>query len=957
MTLAFSERYKRYDPTVLTVQFEVPFPLFDDDDLKVSVDGVEITEFSVTASFSNGRSDDAVVRLVTPVTDVSVEVFGDRVPRRENNYLANSPNLAENLQRDMDAITAVLQEQLRDFSSALRVSREVESVSALALTAAQRAGRAIVFSPDGLALGVGPTLDEISEAADNAATASAAAVAAVAAAAIAEGNAAIQKPKTYQAADLTNPLILDFAPASKGLVSVYIDGVKQDQEDFTLSGDELTFTGGWPDLIDQVEVVILGAFATMDQSGLIAHDSIEDFVQWESSLPAPVPDGAVAFANGVSFRKEAGYDLPNLTGWRPYGDVLSLRHMADDAELLADFENIAHAAKDLCLANGWTLFFQAPSDGSPFVYAYCHLDIDGGDLSVIFDKNAEFFPEERFQVFDTDGSTTVFTLDPEVWDYRGDSLERYGAEFIPDVGNPIKLTIGDDISSAPVGDTYEFTVYDPNDPGEPLPADGKLKIVSVRAALSFHATSGSGSKLRVTGKGRFNISNGGVAIASGGRAGFGTTGVDDVLIDGAGHIHSYGSPETGPSADPLDRRGDSGVTPVNYKTFICLGVIEVEDTADSSFYMSGGPDNESDADDPHYLFVNILIVRRGQTVLKDTRQMRSGTIMSIYAEDCVNFYTNAPQIGIEQGRNFHIVKSHIVRLQRRGIFVNENTAPITFGDVTIEDFGFDNTSPTGGNLVTGACAVFLSDATGVAIQNLSVVRRDWDEPTGKPIIQLEGDYLYGCKIDGYSEGFDILVNNSLNDVDAGGNEINLRYKDVTTPYTAAGAAIDNIRYRLTDVETNEVLTGKFNKDIGARDGTFVPAPIFAGGTATLGTNNSKMSYQNIGGNMHINCRVRVPVTHSETAKAFRIPMPFTADDPADMTTPLVMGRVQGFTLPYGSGVDDVLNVYAEMPEGQDYVNFFYNRNGGGTPILITSDHITTGTLVWLEFNGLVSVAG
>ena len=176
MSLSYSDRYKKYQPTVLTDDFIVTFPIYDQDDLTVLVDGVAETGYSVTATFLGGVSSNAYITLPSAVTDVDVEIYGTRLPRRENNYLANSPNLSINLQRDMDAITGVQQEQSRDHIRSLTVGNDVDPVLALQNTAATRAGRAIGFSADGLTLEVGSTFGEISDAGPNAAAASASAV-------------------------------------------------------------------------------------------------------------------------------------------------------------------------------------------------------------------------------------------------------------------------------------------------------------------------------------------------------------------------------------------------------------------------------------------------------------------------------------------------------------------------------------------------------------------------------------------------------------------------------------------------------------------------------------------------------------------------------------------------------------------------------------------------------------
>lgn len=150
MTLSASTRYVLYQPVVLTDTFSVPFDIFSNSDLRVVVDGVDTTAFSVAATYADGRSTNAAVVLTTAVVDVDVEIYGLRQPRRESNYLPSSPDLAKNLQIDMDALTASVQEARRDTDAAVAdaslaaaaVSNVSESAAAAAASATEAAASA-----------------------------------------------------------------------------------------------------------------------------------------------------------------------------------------------------------------------------------------------------------------------------------------------------------------------------------------------------------------------------------------------------------------------------------------------------------------------------------------------------------------------------------------------------------------------------------------------------------------------------------------------------------------------------------------------------------------------------------------------------------------------------------------------------------------------------------------------
>lgn len=144
MTLATSNRYVKYSPVVATTVFDVTFPLFSLGDVKVFVDGAQTTAFTMSGTFSEGRSTDAKVTLLAPASGVDVEIYGSRPPARSAVLQGNSPNLAGLIGIDADAITATQQEQARDFGRSIRVPVS-EAGGAELPPAAQRAGKFLAF--------------------------------------------------------------------------------------------------------------------------------------------------------------------------------------------------------------------------------------------------------------------------------------------------------------------------------------------------------------------------------------------------------------------------------------------------------------------------------------------------------------------------------------------------------------------------------------------------------------------------------------------------------------------------------------------------------------------------------------------------------------------------------------------------------------------------------------------
>lgn len=115
------ERLSIYNPVTPTTEFPAGFPIFDIDDLSVYVDGLERTDFSVSATFNEGVSTDAKI-LFSPGVTGTVVVAGDRDPRRQSRFAngAPLPIWAQNLA--LDTLTAQTQEARRDVSRAVKVS-------------------------------------------------------------------------------------------------------------------------------------------------------------------------------------------------------------------------------------------------------------------------------------------------------------------------------------------------------------------------------------------------------------------------------------------------------------------------------------------------------------------------------------------------------------------------------------------------------------------------------------------------------------------------------------------------------------------------------------------------------------------------------------------------------------------------------------------------------------------
>lgn len=117
-TTAPDSRITTYRPTVATTDFPTLFPIFDNGDLAVTHDGDPRTDFTVTATYSEGVSNDAVVHFATGLTG-KVMIVGDRDPRRQNRFGAG-PMPVRDVNLAFDTIEGEMQEARRDIDRALK---------------------------------------------------------------------------------------------------------------------------------------------------------------------------------------------------------------------------------------------------------------------------------------------------------------------------------------------------------------------------------------------------------------------------------------------------------------------------------------------------------------------------------------------------------------------------------------------------------------------------------------------------------------------------------------------------------------------------------------------------------------------------------------------------------------------------------------------------------------------
>lgn len=115
------DRVSIYNPVSPTTSFPATFPVFDDADIAVYHNGAKRTDFTVSATYSEGISNNARAVFSAGITG-NVIVVGLREPRRQNRFANGAPlpiwvqNLA------IDTVQGEIQEIAREARRAIKVA-------------------------------------------------------------------------------------------------------------------------------------------------------------------------------------------------------------------------------------------------------------------------------------------------------------------------------------------------------------------------------------------------------------------------------------------------------------------------------------------------------------------------------------------------------------------------------------------------------------------------------------------------------------------------------------------------------------------------------------------------------------------------------------------------------------------------------------------------------------------
>lgn len=137
--IAESSRRTPYQPTTPTTVFPVGFPLFDNDDLRVTLDGEPFLSFTVSGTYINGISDDAAINVTGPGITGEIVIDGYRLPRRTDLYMVGAPLKINDHNYSLNRVEATLQELRRDVDDNIEILADFEDELQRAVDAADSA--------------------------------------------------------------------------------------------------------------------------------------------------------------------------------------------------------------------------------------------------------------------------------------------------------------------------------------------------------------------------------------------------------------------------------------------------------------------------------------------------------------------------------------------------------------------------------------------------------------------------------------------------------------------------------------------------------------------------------------------------------------------------------------------------------------------------------------------------
>lgn len=260
---------------------------------------VQDTDYTVTGA---GNASGGEITLTSAPASGETLVIEREVPKtQETDYVANGPLPAESHERALDKLTMLVQQQDQAISRAISIPKTDDPTLATELTSSvARANKALIFDASGNITVSSQDFQDVAASATILANAEAARDAALGYANDAEAayDATVAAPVIAAANTVDNfngdnstvAFTLSVEPLNEDNTWVYVDGVYQQKDTYTVSGTTLTFSTAPPTGTDNIEVNIANNFGI----GTPSDDTVSTVkIQDDAVTTAKIAAGAV----------------------------------------------------------------------------------------------------------------------------------------------------------------------------------------------------------------------------------------------------------------------------------------------------------------------------------------------------------------------------------------------------------------------------------------------------------------------------------------------------------------------------------------------------------------------------------------------------------------------------------------------------------------------------------------
>lgn len=281
--------------------FAVPFRFFENSHLKVLLtddsDQSSVLQTLSTDYTLTGADEDAggeLTMVTPPPVGFSLVIINDPLIEQQTDLRENDELPEEAVERSLDYLTVIVN-RLKDlFTRAIRLADGFVPTFDPEIQGPLVAGTVLQVNATADGFETGPVASDVGAAAASAAAAAASAAAAAASAAAAGTFVGEAVTQNFDGDGVTVNFTLPFDPLSENNISVYVDGIYQQKNTFSVSGTTLTFSEAPPTGTANIEVMMesIVPVATVIADGSITNAKLAD-------VPTETVKGRVAGGSGV----------------------------------------------------------------------------------------------------------------------------------------------------------------------------------------------------------------------------------------------------------------------------------------------------------------------------------------------------------------------------------------------------------------------------------------------------------------------------------------------------------------------------------------------------------------------------------------------------------------------------------------------------------------------------------